>query len=207
LRRARKPISLDFLDDFVYDTGDGRFYDEKGPTSPKAMLDFVYDYHCRTLRRRFRFKWAILQGLRHGVRTVVWRLQDLCLWLLEHGYDIKPTADDEHKLPSPFRRYKIADFQRFTAPSGTQFFGFQSSPRSLFSNILVLGAACLVAYFAFKQSNLLRAIYGSTSLTTVALIFVFLVADQTVPFLLKAAVSGLSCMKPHTIFFKTKVKA
>ena len=205
LNRMPKPLALEFTTEFVYDAMDGRFYFGQSVVTGEQMLDYVYNYHCRTLLRIFRLKWQILQAYRWVVRETVWRIQDVCLWALEYGYDIR-AKKDEYGLNNPFRKVAFAYFERASDTSWSQFFGFPSSTRSLFSNLLLLAAALLSAYLFFKESKFLRAIYGSAPLTTVALVFTFLCLDRFVPLALEALVCGLSRLRPWSLFIFRKVE-
>lgn len=205
-RQSRKPVSLDFNGDFVYDTADGRFYDDVGmPVSGLQMLDYVYVYHCRTLATRFVARYRVQQAVRWLVRQSVWRGQDWCLWVLEHGYEIR--TNESVKRRSPFYHFRPPDFARQTDKDGTHFFGFQSSKRSFFANVIVLAVACAATYYLVPRFGLLRAIYSNTALTTVALAFGFLVADQAVPLLLKGTVCLLSRIRFTARLFWPHVKA
>src|SRR5260370_33647168 len=125
-RRAARPLDLSFVEDFIHDASDDRFYREGNVVSGRDILDYVYEYHCRTLRWRFQIKWWLRQGLRSAIQRGVWRGQDLCLWILREGYEVAPVGDDLHR--SPFHRFKVAEFNRTTEREAqSHFFGFQSS--------------------------------------------------------------------------------
>src|SRR5262249_9894830 len=204
LRRTRKPLQLTFLSDFFYDAGDDQFYDEEGrPVIGEEILDYVYDYHYQTTRLRFRMKWAILQAIRAITQKVIWRGQDLCLWILEHGYEI---TIDVSSLKRISHRYSFADFKR-SAPTGpSHFFGLQSSPLSLFPNLLVLLTGCVLAYWRLREVGLVRAVYRNQVLTTVVLVFLYLLIDKVVPMCLQSTVVGLSRLRAWSIFLVRKVK-
>lgn len=205
-RRSRKPVSLDFNEEFVYDPNDGKFYDDIGRTvSGLQMLDYVYAYHSRTLATRFVARYRVQQAVRWLVRQSVWRAQDWCLWVLERGYEIR--ANERVKRRSPFYQFMLADFERQSDKDGTHFFGFQSSKRSFFANVIVLAVACAATYYLVPRFGLLRAIYANTALTTVTLAFGFLVADQGVPLLLKGTVCLLSRIRFTAVHFWAHVKA
>jgi len=93
--------------------------------------------------------------------------------------------------------------QRGSPPpeKGTHFFGFHSSKRSLFSNLIVLTLAVSGAYWLLPHTGLLRSIYMNTPLSTVALIFAFLLADQLVPRLLQGVVWILCRLRLKALFF------
>lgn len=204
LRRTWKPLSLEFTTEFFYDAGDGRFYDEQGPVTGEEILDYVYAYHYRTTRLRFKMKWTILQAIRAITRKVIWRGQDLCLWVLEHGYEI--TRGDASPLKRIFYYYRFADFKR-PAPTGpSHFFGLQSSPKSLLPNLLVLLTCCVLAYWRLREVDLVRAIYRNQVLTTVVLLFLYLVIDKTVPLLLMSIVVGLSRLRRWAVFLVRRVR-
>jgi len=61
------------------------------------------------------------------------------------------------------------------------------------------------AYYVIPRLGLLRAIYANTALSTVALVFGFLMADQAVPFVLIATVCGLSRLTKWSTTFMTSV--
>ncbi len=104
LRRKWKPLPIDFRSEFFYDAGDGRFYDEEGRQVTGAqILDYVYDYHYRTTRLRFLVKWTALQAVRAIIQKVVWRGQDLCLWVLERGYEITTDVPPGTEYFTPTR--------------------------------------------------------------------------------------------------------
>lgn len=202
LRRVRTPLALDFKDDFVWDIAEHRFQNDSGETvTGQQMLDYAYAYHCRTLARWFVLRYRIQSAVRWLVQRVVWRGQDWCLWLLEHGYEIRPTEEGGRRQRGLFHQYALNEFKRQTDKDGTQFFGFQTSKRSFFANIVVLTITCVTIYYAVPRFGLLRAIYGSAALTTVALAFGFLMADQVVPLLLKGVVCLLSRFRLRVINF------
>jgi hypothetical protein len=185
--------------DFFYDCAEGRFYGPQGEVTGAQILEETYALHCSTLGLVARSK-AWLRGIRrNAARRIVWRGQDGCLWLLEHGYDVKPKQMKGSPFAQPFRIYKRSDFVRSSDEKGSHFFGFQSSKRSLFSNLVILVAAVACAYIWLPQAEALRFIYRNTPLSTVALVFVFLMADQVVPLLLIVTVCGLSRLR--AVFF------
>lgn len=207
LKRAPKPKDLTFDDgEFFYDTADGQFYDEDGrPVTGKQILDYLYDYHCRTLGRWFRIRSRVRDIYEHGVRRLLKDVQRAAGWLLEHGYDIQPTIPQKD-YRFLFHKFGFADFRRLSDDKGTHFFGFESSKRSLFSNILLLAITCVAAYRYLPRWGFFRAVYHNAPLTTAALVFAFLGLDQAVPFVLKAIVCGVSRLRPMTLFFIRKVK-
>ena len=131
----------------------------------------------------------------------MWGGQNVCLWLLEHGYDIRPKEDKGSRFAAPFRKYKWTDFVRSSDEKGTHFFGFQSSRRSLFSNLIVLVFMVMMAYWLLPTAGLLRAVYMNTPLSTVALVFAFLLVDQHVPRLLQGVVWVLCRLRLKALFF------
>lgn len=205
LRRKWKPLPIDFRSEFFYDAGDGRFYDEEGRQVTGAqILDYVYDYHYRTTRLRFLVKWTALQAVRAIIQKVVWRGQDLCLWVLERGYEITTDVPPGYGI---FHPYAFADFQR-PAPSGpSHFFGLQSSRLSLFPNLLVLLACCGFTYWKLREVGIVRAIYRNPILTTIVLLFLYLLIDKTVPHTLQALVVGLSRLRRRVLFLTRPVRA
>lgn len=208
LRGARRPIALDFKDDFVWDSGEHLFQNEAGETvTGRQMFDYVYAYHCRTLSRRFVLRYGVQRAVRWLVQRAVWRGQDWCLWLLEHGYEIRPTTKGGRQERSLFHQYTLDEFERQTDKDGTHFFGFQTSRRSFFSNVVALTIACVTIYYAVPRFGLLRAIYGNGALTTVALAFGFLVSDQAAPLILKGLVCLLSRFRRKVLNFLERVKA
>lgn len=203
LRQAPIPVALDFREEFVWDTGEGRFQNENGETvTGEQILDYAYAYHCRTLSRRFRVRYRIQVAIRWLVQQAIWRGQDWCLWLLEHAYEIRPKGQREGR---PFHRYSFDEFERKTDKDGTQFFGFQTSKRAFFANVVVLTLACILAYYLAPRLGILRAIYANAALTTVALAFGFLMADQLVPLVLKGIVWGLSRLRKRVLSFLVRV--
>jgi hypothetical protein len=204
-KRGPKPKDLTFDDEFFYDTADGQFYGQDGrPVTGKQILDYLYDYHCRTLRRSFRIKSAALDICTWSIRWVLRRLQDIAAWLLEHGYDIKLTERDHWYF---FRTYGFSDFKRISPDSNSHFFGFQSSKRSLFSNMLLLAVICLLAYRYLPRGGFFEAVYRNAPMTTAALVFMFLLLDQVIPLFLKGVVCGISRLRPATLFMIRKVRA
>ena len=130
------------------------------------------------------------------------------LYLFIHRpYEIWPSLEKGRRSRHPFHRYNLNDFERQTDKDGTQFFGFQSSKRSFFSNVVVLAFGCLVAYYALPHLGIFRAIYTNTALSTVALAFGFLMADQAVPLALKWLVCVLSRLRRRILGFWQHVKA
>jgi hypothetical protein len=85
--------------------------------------------------------------------------------------------------------------------TGSHFFGFQSSKRSLFSNMIVLCLIIVGAYWLLPHAGLLRAIYGNTVLSTVVVVFVFLVVDQLLPRALEGIVWTLCRLRLRALFF------
>ena len=208
LQRAPKPIELNFIEEFFYDATDGKFYAASGEVTAKELLDCVYDYHCRTLGWCFRIKWRSRETACTILRELVWRGQDRCMWLLQHGYDIVPKPDRKRSLiHEPLHEYKFSDFDRVTDEDKSSFFGFQSSKRSLFSNLAVLSLAFLLIYYVLPRFTILRVIYVNTALSTAALLFGFLLADQLVPLGLQGVVCLLSRFRVPVLFIGKKVKA
>ncbi len=204
LRRSSKPLSLNFTEGFIYDTADDKFYDENGARTAQELIDFAYDYHCRTLSPRFRIKWWCLELMRQAVHQFTWRLQDASMWLLRHGYDMVLTSKVSR---NPFYQYRWSDFERTTDKERSNFFGFQSSPRSIFSNLILLGLVCFLVYRFAPHSGFIRAIYANTALTTGALILGFCLVDLIAPLSLEAIVWSLSRIRHITVFLVRKVRA
>lgn len=127
------------------------------------------------------------------------------MWVLREGYEIRPAGDDLRR--SPFHEFRFGEFTRTTEEATSHFFGFQSSRRSLFANLLVLTLACLAGYYIVPRFGFLRAVYGNTALTTAALVLIFLVTDRLLPFLLQAIVCLLSRLRRKTMFLFSTVKA
>lgn len=194
LRRAPIPLILDFNEEYVWDTAEGRFQNEAGETvTGRQILDYIYSYHCRTLSLRFRIKDRFRSAARKVVQQAVWRGQDWCFWLLEHGYEIR--LKDTQRYRKLFHHYRFNEFERQTDKDGTHFFGFQSSKRAFFSNVIALALTCTGTYYLMPRFGLLRAIYANPALSTVALAFGFLMADQVVPLILEGLVCGLSRLR------------
>ena len=93
-----------------------------------------------------------------------------------------------------------------TSGERSHFFGFQTSRRSLFTNLAVVVAVGLLLYWAVPRSGLLRAVYNNTALTTAALVFAFLLADALGPWLLIRVVCALSRIRDAAFLFFRKVK-
>lgn len=200
-RSAPRPQHVELTAEFFYDCADGRFYGPQGQLTGQQILNLLYNAHCATLGRRARVKAWSSRVWRNTVRWLVWRGQDICLWLLEHGYDIKPKEDKGSPLGAPFRRYKWTDFVRSSDEKGTHFFGFQSSKRSLFSNLIVLVFIVAIVYWLLPHAGILRAVYRNTPLSTAFLVFAFLMVDQLVPRLLQGIVWGLCRLRLKDLFF------
>jgi hypothetical protein len=122
--------------------------------------------------------------------------------------DLVGVARGGWRDPDPFRRYRPRDFRRSTDKPGerSNFFGFQSSQRSFFTNLSVVVAACLVLYWKAPLDGLLKTVYSNTALTTAALIFGFLLADKLVPWFLIGMICFLSRFREAVIFFVRKVR-
>jgi len=121
-------------------------------------MGMLYNAHCATLGRRARMKAWCSRKWRNTVRRLVWRGQDWSLWLLEHGYDIQPKEEKGSPFAAPFRVYNWADFVRGSDEKGAHFFGFQSSKRSLSSNLIVLLVMVAMAYWLLPHAKLLRVV-------------------------------------------------
>jgi hypothetical protein len=108
----------------------------------------------------------------------------------------------------PFREYKAVDFRRISDPDTplSSFFGFQSSRKSFFTNMLVLGAGFCLAFWTLSRGRIVRAIYDNTALTTASLVLGFLLADVVGPWALIRAICGLSRLKPGKMFITRKVR-
>ncbi len=213
LAGVRKPIDLDPVDvgELLYDHREDAFLDENGnAVTPVQILEGAYRKHCRTLRLGFRIRWSIGSLIRRVTHLVVWRGQDAAMWTLFALYDVE-LADKEHRereLRNPFHKYKPSDFRRATDNPGerSHFFGFQSSPKSLFTNLSVVAAACLLLYYwKAPGDGLVRAIYNNTALTTAALVLGFLLADTLGPWLLIRIICVLSRFRDAVFFFTRKV--
>jgi hypothetical protein len=207
-RHARHPLSLDFLDDFIYDDAEGVFRDEHGQEiSVSEMLDHAYRDHCRTYQRLFAWKWRLTGLPRHAAFRIVWRDQDACWWLLFNCYDIELAAEQDRTAIDPFRRYKTVDFRRISDPDKplSSFFGFQSSRKSFFTNMLILATVFSLAYWKLPRWGILRAIYENTALTTASLVLGFLIADVVGPAILVRVICSLSRIRPRTLFITRKV--
>jgi len=132
------------------------------------------------------------------------------MWALFTLYDVELVDKEPRqlKLRNPFHKYKPSDFRRTTERPGerSHFFGFQSSQKSLFTNLLVVAAACLLLYWKTPRDGLFRAIYNNTALTTAALVLAFLVADTVGPWLLIRLICALSRFRDAVLFLIRKVK-
>lgn len=206
-RRARKPLSLDFVQDYIYDAGDDRFIDDQGRSAtPKQMLDHAYEEHCATMRRRFVWRWQFGSATRWVARNAVWRGQDGLLWLLLNFYDVELILKEERQ--DPFHKFKRSEFRRALEKEGerSHFFGFQSSRKSLFTNLVVLALGCAMLYYYAPRDGILRAIYQNNALTTAALVLGFFFADLLGPGLLIIGICGLSRLRPLVLFLIRKVR-
>ena len=211
LAKARKPIDLDVSDaeGLIYDHREDSFIDGDGNTvTPVQILNRFYTTHCRTLRLGFRIRWAIGSGVRHAIRVAVWKGQDAVMWALLNFYDVEVVGDKKKKRVDFFYKYKPSDFRRITDKPGerSHFFGFQTSQKSLFTNLTLVVAACLLIYWKVPRYRLLLAVYKNVALTTTALVFGFLVADTVVPWLFIKAICVLSRFRDAVLFMIRKVK-
>lgn len=205
LRRARKPLGFDLTDDYTYDRGEEVFFDSNGHiVTPVQILEDLYLRHCRTCDWRFLLRWKFGSGVRWLVQRAVWRGQDVLMWALFNFYDIELV---DEKLRSPFHKYRFREFRRMTVPTDdrSQFFGFQSSRKSFFTNLVVVVVLCAGLYWIAPRTGLLRAVYNNTALTTVALGFGFLLADVMGPKLLVGGICALSRLREWTAFFTREV--
>lgn len=209
LARVRKPIDLDRHDvgEFLYDPREDAFLDEDGNVvTPGQILEDAYTKHCRTLRIGFRIRWTVGSMIRWMIRQAVWQGQDAAMWALLNFYDVELA--EKGKRPEFFRKYKPGDFRRTTEKpeERSHFFGFESSRKSLFTNILVVAAACVLLYWKAPHDGLLRLVYRNPALTTAALVFGFLVADTLGPWLLIRMICALSHLRDAVLFFVRKVR-
>ena len=124
--------------------------------------------------------------------------------VLRYGYDIILTPAD---LRWPLHQYHFSEFTRTTDKDNTSFFGFITSKRSLSSNLVVLALTCTAIYYGMPRFGLLRAVYANTALTTTALLFGFLLADQGIPLVLKSLVCLLSRLRVPAMFIGRRVRA
>lgn len=209
LDRTRKPLDLDsaVADGFIYDDREDTFINADGKVvAPLQILDDMYWRHCRTLRLGFRIRWSIGSAARWAIRYAVWSGQDAVMWALFKFYDVELVEKEE--LRNPLHEYRPSDFRRVTDKPGerSSFFGFQSSPRSFFTNLIVVAAVCLLLYWKAPREGLLRAIYQNMALTTAALILAFLTADTLLPWLLIRMICALSRLRDAVMFIIRKVK-
>jgi hypothetical protein len=111
------------------------------------------------------------------------------------------------RVRSVFYKYKPADFHRTTEDprERSHFFGFQTSQKSFFSNLIVVAAACVLLYWKGPRGGFVHAVYNNTALSTAALVFGFLVADRLGPLLLIWTIIALSRLRPAAGFFTRKV--
>jgi len=205
LKKVRRPLDLDFVDDYIYDNREDIFIDDGGNVvGPEQMLERAYTKHCRSYRWRFLIRWKIESALRWIIQKGVWRGQDVAMWLLLNFYDVELKDKD---LRNPLHRYLPSEFRRITEEAGerSHFFGFQSSRKSFFTNLVALVAVCVLIYWKAPHTGLIRAIYNNTALTTAALVFGFLVADVTGPWLLIRIICLLSRLRESAMFFIRKV--
>jgi hypothetical protein len=192
-------------DRFLYDASEDRFTDTEGRlVTTEEMLKYVYDAHCRTLRASFVWQWNTETLIRSVAQQTVWKSQEGALWLLLRGYDIELTKGIQHL--GPFHRFRRSDFRRVTEPAGQQsFFGFNSSRKSLFTNMIVLAAASVFLYHYWPRGGLLSAVYHNEALTTAALLFGFLLADVAGPAILVRVICYFSYLRPLVMFLPRRV--
>jgi hypothetical protein len=211
LARTRKPINLDETDvaGLIYDNREDVFIDGDGrKVTPLQMLEEIYTKHCRTLGLGFRIRWNIGSGARWTIRKAVWKGQDAAMWALFTFYDVELIDEKKEKRLDFFYKYKPRDFRRVTdSPNErSHFFGFQSSHKSLFTNLAVLMAVCVSVYYKAPRGGLLRAIYNNPALTTAALVFGFLIADTLGSRVLILTICALSRLRDAVLFFIRKVR-
>ena len=87
----------------------------------------------------------------------------------------------------------------------SQFFGFQTSRKSFFTNLVIVAAACSFIYLGGFRTGIIRAIYNNTALTTAALVLCFLLADLIGPWLLVRIICLLSKLRVAATFLTRKV--
>ena len=211
LNRTQRPIDLDETDfeGFIYDNQEDVFLDEDGrKVTAVQILEWIYAKHCRTLRLGFRIRWKIGSWARRAIREAVWKSQDAAMWALLTCYDVEVVGDKLTKRVDFFYKYKVSDFRRITDQEGerSHFFGFQSSQKSFFTNLVAVVVVCLLLYWKGPREGLLRTIYNNTALSTAALIFAFLLADTFGPWLLIRLICVLSRFRDAVLFFIRKVK-
>jgi hypothetical protein len=211
LARTRKPIDLDHTDSptYLYDPREDVFLDSEGKTvNPVQILDRFFAMHCRTLGRGFRIRWDLGSAARWIIRQTVWKGQDIAMSTLTTFYDVEVVDDKKDTQLNPFRRYRPRDFRRTTEKEGerSHFFGFQTSRKSLFTNLTVVVAACLLVYWNAPRGELVSWIYNNTALSTAALVFLFLLADTFGPWILIRVICILSRLRDAVLFFIRKVK-
>ena len=190
-KHISRPQGVALAGEVFYDCADDRFYGPSGQLTGQQIIDDLYRTHCGTLGFIARLKRSTSRAWRELIHHFVWRGQDIALWLLESGYDIKPKEYKGTPLGKPFRVYGWDEFLRSSDEKSSHFFGFESSKRSLFSNLIVLMLALIFGYWFLPNSGFWRAIYKNTVLSTVAVVFVFLAADQLVPRALQGVVWAL----------------
>jgi hypothetical protein len=204
LRQARLPVEVEIEDMYLYDVAADEFTDAEGQrTNPEAMLEYVYSAHVRTLRAGFVWSWNAGTVVRRLARVAVWRGQDLFQGLLFRLYDIQPTTLPERR--SPFHEFSREEFLRPKDVAGN-FFGFESSRRSLFTNLVVLAVTSALIYQYAPRDGFVGAIYRNNALTTAALVLGFFLADTLGPWFFITAIMILSRLRPFVGFFFRKVK-
>ncbi len=213
LARTRKPIDLDAMDagGFIYDHREDAFLDGDGnAVTPIQMLDEMYTKHCRTLRLGFRLRWSIGSAARWAIHRAVWRGQDAAMWALFTFYDVELSDKKlrESQLLNPLHKYNASDFRRVTdkPDERSHFFGFQSSQKSFFTNLIVVATTCLLLYWNAPLDGLLGWIYNNTALSTAALVLGFLLADTLGPWILIRIICALSRFRDAVLFFVRKVR-
>jgi hypothetical protein len=166
-RRAARPLDLTFSQsEFFYYAAEGHFYDEDGRrVTGEQILDYLYDYHCQKLHRWFRAKMHVRNVYEHAVRGLLREVQRGAGWLLEHGYDIQSTVPQKD-YRFLFHTHSFADFKRLSDDMGTHFFGFITSRRGLFANLLLLAVTCIAACRYLPRGGFFTAVYRNAPLTT-----------------------------------------
>jgi hypothetical protein len=67
-------------------------------------------------------------------------------------------------------------------------------------------SGCIPAYWRLREVGLVRAFYRNPVLTTVVVVFLYLLIDKTVPLLLQGVVMGLSRLREGALFIVRKVQ-
>jgi hypothetical protein len=203
--RARKPLDLHFVSDYLYDGAGDQFQDEHGrEVTAQQMIDRVYDGHCKTMGTTFAVRWKIGTWTLHAGHSIVQRSGRFVDLLLFQLYDME-RVDEETRI-NPFHHYEPRDFRRQPRVGGFDFFGLQSSPRAFATNLAIVGGLVYLIYRYAGDVAFIKWIHGNNALTTAALLLMFVLVDLCAPWLLIRILCLLSRLRPYLLFVKREVR-